>query len=90
MKEPVNSNRGTILHSDVAKAHTLPSSYYLDESVLEREKHAIFWKTWQVIGYREQVANPGDYFTFDLAGEPLFAVRETNGTLRGFYNVCRH
>ena len=90
MKEPVNSNRGTILDPEVGKAHTLPSSYYLDVEVLEREKHAIFWKTWQVIGYREQVANPGDYFTFDLVGEPLLVVRETNGGLRGFFNVCRH
>lgn len=90
MKEPVNSNRGTILDPDVARAHTLPSSYYLDETVLDLEKHAVFWKTWQVIGYREQVANPGDYFTFDLVGEPLLIVRETGGKLRGFYNVCRH
>jgi choline monooxygenase len=90
MKELVNSNRGTQLDPEVGKAYTLPSQYYLDAGVLEREKQAIFWKTWQVIGYREQVANPGDYFTFDLVGEPLLIVRETNGKLRGFYNVCRH
>jgi choline monooxygenase len=90
MKESVNSNREVVLESDVAKAHTLPSSYYLDEAVLEWERRAIFWKTWQVVGYREQVANPGDYLTFDLVGEPLLVVRETSGKLRGFYNVCRH
>jgi choline monooxygenase len=90
MKEVVNSNRGTILDPEVRKAHTLPSSFYLDADVLEREKTGIFWKTWQVIGHREQVARPGDYFTFDLVGEPLLVVRETSGNLRGFYNVCRH
>lgn len=90
MKEPVNSNRETFIDPELAKAHTLPSSYYLDAEILEREKRAIFWKTWQVVGYREQVMKPGDYFTFDLTGEPLLIVRETNGRLRGFYNVCRH
>ncbi len=90
MKEPVNSKSGTILEGEVGRAHTLPSSYYLEPSILEREKLAIFWKTWQVVGYREQVATVGDYFTFDLAGEPLLIVRETSGKLRGFYNVCRH
>jgi choline monooxygenase len=90
MKELVNSNRGTQLDPEVGKAYTLPSQYYLNAGVLESEKRAIFWKTWQVIGYREQVANPGDYFTFDLVGEPLLIVRETNSRLRGFYNVCRH
>ncbi len=90
MKEAVNSNRGTKIDPEVGKAHTLPSSYYFDAAVLETEKRRIFWNTWQVVGYREQVVNPGDYFTFDLAGEPLLIVRETNGQLRGFYNVCRH
>ena len=71
MKEPVNSNRGTDPRSGswqgaYAAVVVLPRA-----EVLEREKHAIFWKTWQVVGYREQVANPGDYFTFDLVGEPL-------------------
>src|SRR5262249_45733015 len=63
---------------------------YLETAQLEVEKKQIFWRTWQVIGYREQVAKPGDYFTYDLVGEPLLIVRDTEGKLRGYYNVCRH
>ena len=79
-----------MIDPEVARAQTLPSSYYLDPAQLEIEKQRIFWRTWQVVGYREQVAKPGDYFTFDLVGEPLLLVRDTDGELRGYYNVCRH
>src|SRR5207253_11291032 len=57
---------------------------------LARERERIFFRTWQVVGWREQVAGPGDYLTFELAGEPLLVARGQDGELRGFYNVCRH
>ena len=56
----------------------------------EEEKATVFSTTWQVVGHVHQAAEPGDYFTFDLIGEPLLIVRGDDGVLRGFYNVCRH
>jgi choline monooxygenase len=75
---------------DVARAWTLPSHLYTDPAQLEREKEKIFSCTWQVVGHSAQVARPGDYSTFELAGEPLLLARDQHGELRGFYNVCRH
>ncbi len=75
---------------DIAKAWTLPSSLYTDAKVHELEKDKIFSRTWQVVGHASQVANPGDFFTTELIGEPLLLVRGADGKLRGFYNVCRH
>src|SRR5258708_27492784 len=74
----------------VGKSWTLPADVYLDPALLVREKQFLFGRTWQIIGRRDQVTNPGDYFTADLIGEPLLIVRGTDGVLRGFYNVCRH
>jgi len=74
----------------VGKSWTLPADVYLDPALLEREKQVLFSKTWQIVGRRDQVANPGDYFTAELTGEPLLIVRGSDGVLRGFYNVCRH
>ncbi|HEX3819988.1 MAG TPA: aromatic ring-hydroxylating dioxygenase subunit alpha [Candidatus Sulfotelmatobacter sp.] len=76
--------------SDIAKAWTLPSSLYTDASVYALEKEKIFSRTWQVVGHANRVANPGDYFTIELLGEPLLIVRGADNKLRGFYNVCRH
>jgi len=80
------------LNSDrnIARASTLPAPLYFSPGTFEEEKTRIFASTWQVVGHIRQVANPGDYFTFDLIGEPLLIVRGDDGTLRGFYNVCRH
>lgn len=75
---------------DISQAWTLPSHLYTDPAVLASEKEKIFARAWQVIGHHDQVAQPGDYFTADLIGEPLLIVRGNDGVLRGFYNVCRH
>jgi choline monooxygenase len=76
--------------SDIARAWTLPSYLYTDSDTFAAEKERIFARTWQVVGHRDQAANPGDYFTTELVGEPLLIVRDGGGKLRGFYNVCRH
>ena len=76
--------------ADIARAWTLPADLYIQSEILALERQRIFSRTWQVVGHAAQVANPGDYFTTDLAGEPLLVARGLDGRLRGFYNVCRH
>jgi choline monooxygenase len=74
----------------VERAWTLESKFYIEPEVLSLERDRIFHATWQCVGWAEQAARPGQYFTFELAGEPLLIVRGADGELRGFYNVCRH
>jgi choline monooxygenase len=62
-----------------------PQKLYWDTNILLAEKEKIFSRTWQVVGHGSQVANPGDYFTTDLMGEPLLFVRGSDAKLRGFY-----
>jgi choline monooxygenase len=78
------------IDADIARAWTLPSHLYTEPAAFATEKERIFARSWQVVGHRDQVANPGDYFTTELVGEPLLIVRGSDGKLRGFYNVCRH
>ena len=90
MAQGVNRIPESQVQAELANAATLPSRFYTDPAILDYERHAIFWQTWQVVGYSEQVTKPGDYFTFDLVGEPLLVARDTEAHLRGYYNVCRH
>ena len=78
------------VEAEIARAWTLPAELYRDASIFAAEKEKIFSRTWQVVGNASQVANPTDYFTTELIGEPLLIVRGGDGKLRGFYNVCRH
>jgi choline monooxygenase len=71
-------------------AWTMPSPWYFEPQIAELELQSIFGKTWQVVGRADQVREKGSFFTADLAGEPIVVVRGEDGTLRAFYNVCRH
>ena len=78
------------LHTDPARAHTLPARFYLDPEVFEREKEAVFYRHWHYAGHLSQLEKAGDYVTLRIADESIFVMRGEDGTLRGFYNVCRH
>jgi choline monooxygenase len=74
----------------LAGAWTIPGPWYTDPRVADIEKRAVFGRTWQVIARTAQLAEPGQYVTADLGGEPIVAVRGSDGVLRAFFNVCRH
>jgi choline monooxygenase len=72
------------------RAKTLPAGWYLWPEVAALERDRVFAQSWQMIGRADQVAAPGQFVTADIAGEPVLAVRGTDGKLRAFFNVCRH
>jgi len=74
----------------LAEAETCPASWYLDERILGLEQRTVFADSWQYACRVDQVRDPGQFVTFELAGEPLAVVRGNDGVLRGFFNVCRH
>ncbi len=76
--------------SDLARASTIPSAWYFDPAILQQENERIFARSWQLVGRADQVAMPGNYFTAEVAGEPLLVVRDREGELRALSNVCRH
>jgi choline monooxygenase len=78
------------IDSDISRSWSIPAPFYIDTDIRLRENERIFARTWQVVGHREQLSKPGDFFTTELLGEPLLLVRGAQGELRGFYNVCRH
>src|SRR4030095_11998452 len=93
------------LHLDVNEqiecAHTLASRFYTDPHILEIERDKIFRHTWQLVGTLDQacgeingaqrtISDPESYFTADVAVEPVMVVRDKQGALRAFSNVCRH
>ncbi len=69
---------------------TLGSADYVGQAVYDEEREKIWWGDWVTIGRSEEVANPGDFVVKDLAGESVFLVRDAEGRLNGFYNVCSH
>lgn len=68
----------------------LDPAYYIDDTVFAREKERIFLRSWLYACHVSELANPGDYVTFETCGQNLFAIRGKDGVLRAFYNVCMH
>jgi glycine betaine catabolism A len=60
-----------------------------DFYALERE--AVFKRCWLHVGRVEQVPRAGSYFTKEIvvAGTSIVVVRDTEGRVRAFHNVCR-
>jgi choline monooxygenase len=69
---------------------TLPASWYGDPEIHERERRAVFGSEWLFVGSRASLREPGDYVATEIAGWPLVALVDDDGTLRAHHNVCRH
>src|ERR1700756_1312881 len=72
------------------KASTIPSPWYFDARIARLENEQVFAHTWQVAGRVDQVRGKGHFFTTQLQDEPIVVARGEDGSLRAFYNVCRH
>jgi Rieske 2Fe-2S family protein len=69
---------------------TLPSDWYRSEAIFKIEKDRIFFREWVCVCREEQLPGPGAHLVADVLGESVLIVRNRDGELRAFYNVCRH
>ena len=69
---------------------TLEPRYYLDPDLFRQEQKGLMARSWQFAGHVSQLRSPGDYFTFEVAGENLFCVRDRDSEIHAFFNVCKH
>ena len=58
----------------------------------ELEREAIFKRVWLNVGRVEQLPRSGSYFTKELAvaKTSVVVVRDQDGEVRAFHNICRH
>jgi Rieske 2Fe-2S family protein len=71
-------------------AKTLPQRFFISPEVFAEELEKIFASHWVLAGHESEVARTGDYFVRDVADESIVIVRDKNGEVGAFYNVCRH
>lgn len=90
MDDVLVRNRFEDTQCPFSQASTLPGSCYTSWQWYEQEVDKIFLKEWLCVGREEQIPNPGDYFRFDIVGEPLVIVRDQAGIIHAHTAVCRH
>jgi phenylpropionate dioxygenase-like ring-hydroxylating dioxygenase large terminal subunit len=77
-------------HQDPAQSMSLRAEAYTDLAWAQVDLAGIFAKTWQWVCHVEKFREPGSYVSASVAGMPVAVVRDRNGGLRAFYNVCKH
>lgn len=74
----------------VTVERTLPGEYYASPAIFERELDGIWLDTWLCAGRLEQIPGVGDFFTRQVGNESVVVIRNREGGVSAFRNVCRH
>lgn len=76
--------------TDTEPPRSLPASWYRSEAMYELERRAIFSKRWMLLTHSTRFSKAGDYLSFTIADFSFFLVRDRDGAINGFHNICRH
>ena len=103
MKEKIYSNHYTnisldsiikILNESSKKsfknATPIPAAVNHSVEFYNHEQDHIFNQEWICIGRTDELPNPGDYLTHEIAGTPILIVRQESNEIMGFVNACAH
>ena len=88
--ETILSSLACIAGRDLPDALTMPREVYVSRAFHDLETERIFAKEWQCAGRAESIPRPGDYLTWRIGLQPVVIMRQKDGSLRAFSNVCRH
>ena len=71
-------------------AKTLPARWYVSTDVFADERERLFVHGWSCVGREEQVSGAGDFILVEVAAESIIVTRDARGSVRAFFNACRH
>jgi choline monooxygenase len=74
----------------IEAGQTVPSSWYTDPAVFKREQDAIMRTGWHYVTDTASLPEQGSQVLWEIGGVPIVLVRDLDGEIRGFVNVCRH
>ena len=74
----------------IEDASGLPNAAYWSQEWLALEQERVFRRSWVFAGAEAEVSEPGCMKPIEIGGAPLIILRDRDGIVRGFHNVCRH
>lgn len=80
----------TVMRSGSPFLSTFPGRYYYDPALYAREQERIFSTMWVYVGRADALAEAGAYQVVTVGQESVIVVRDKDGALHAFLNVCRH
>ncbi|MBY8861477.1 Rieske 2Fe-2S domain-containing protein [Nocardia sp. CA2R105] len=61
-----------------------------DDPELADKERAVVRRFPHIVAHVDELAKAGDFLTTELIGTPLLVVRQSDGSVKAFSNVCRH
>jgi phenylpropionate dioxygenase-like ring-hydroxylating dioxygenase large terminal subunit len=74
----------------VGLSRALPAWVYHNAELSRLELQRVLLPSWQIVCHVNSIPKSGDYATFDLGAESVLVLRDRDGSIRAFHNVCRH
>lgn len=68
----------------------IDAARYYSPEFFKAECERMWPFVWQFAAREEDLPEPGDYVTYDNAGRSYLIVRQEDGSLKAFHNVCLH
>ena len=78
------------LNLPTAEGSALPNVAYVSDDYFRFEQETVFRRSWVFAAFTHQVMQSGDMLPIEIAGRPVVVVRDDDGDVRAFHNVCRH
>lgn len=68
----------------------VPKDAYHSRDFAELERERLWPRVWQIACREEELPEPGDYVTYDILDDSIIVVRNEQGEVAAFHNVCVH
>jgi len=63
---------------------------YTDPAIAQRERDLVFGRVPSIVAHASELPEPGDFITLQMPRNRVIVVRQQDGSVKSFVNVCRH
>ena len=70
------------------RGHSIPGSRYTCRDFMEQEWEGMWTRVWLLLGRESELPEPGDWQMEPVGREEVLMVRQQDGSIKAFYNVC--
>lgn len=81
-------NSGTV--DQEAEILKVPAEFYTDADRWEQERQKVFLRMPIVVALSAELREPGAYRAAEIMGRPILVVRQDDGSVQTFANMCSH
>lgn len=75
---------------DPTRSFAPEGAYYTDPATYDAEIAAIFRHEWHYVCHQNEVRSAGDYRVVEIGEQSVYVIRDREGELGAFHNVCQH